>query len=390
MARVRLPSMWRSCALASLVLLTSSPALSQGGVAGISPSAFPQQRTVAQLPTASSASHGQRIVTDGASSTDCTVGGGSTTLICLDTGSAWTAVGSGGGGGSGDITAVGSCTTGACFQSETARHALLAPVLGGIATFRAITEADISDLGTYATTTHATTHSDGGTDEITAENLATSCTDGQILEASSGGWVCAADDTGGSVPGSDTQVIFNDSGAFGADADLTFDGLDLDLGGDLEMGTQAFVFDASTAGTNAITISKSSKGIKMSGNSNYFTVTSNVAAFPASVWVMETASLTNPFITWDYSFRASGLGGSGHVGALISNSVAVLEWENDGTDTKVTMTDVYRSEPRATAPASCTLGDFYVDSSGALCGCNTSNAWEISDDLSDGGSPNCT
>lgn len=45
--------------------------------------------------------------------------------------------------------------------------------------------------------THASEHSDGGADEITAENLATSCTDGQILEALSGGWVCGTDDSGG-------------------------------------------------------------------------------------------------------------------------------------------------------------------------------------------------
>lgn len=46
--------------------------------------------------------------------------------------------------------------------------------------------------------THASEHSDGAADEIVADNLATACSDGQILEASGGGWVCAVDNAGGS------------------------------------------------------------------------------------------------------------------------------------------------------------------------------------------------
>lgn len=48
-----------------------------------------------------------------------------------------------GGGGAGDITAVGGCTTGACFQLVTEGTFFAAPVGDGVATFRAITEADL-------------------------------------------------------------------------------------------------------------------------------------------------------------------------------------------------------------------------------------------------------
>ncbi|HDY72900.1 MAG TPA: hypothetical protein ENH90_01955 [bacterium] len=32
--------------------------------------------------------------------------------------------------------------------------------------------------------------------------------------------------------------------------------------------------------------------------------------------------------------------------------------------------------PQATAPATCVIGDFYVDTSGAYCGCSSTNTWE--------------
>jgi hypothetical protein len=59
--------------------------------------------TVAALP----ASHPLSIVTNGASGTDCTVGGGSTRVLCAWNGSAWASIGGGaGGGGTGDVTDV--------------------------------------------------------------------------------------------------------------------------------------------------------------------------------------------------------------------------------------------------------------------------------------------
>lgn len=61
----------------------------------------PPEVTVATLP----ASHGLSIVTDGTTSTDCTVGGGSTKAWCWWNGSAWAAL-PGSGGGSGTITGV--------------------------------------------------------------------------------------------------------------------------------------------------------------------------------------------------------------------------------------------------------------------------------------------
>jgi hypothetical protein len=56
-------------------------------------------------------------VTDGTSSTDCTVGGGSTTVVCQYTGSAWTAVG---GTGTGSVTSVSSGNLSPLFTTSVA------------------------------------------------------------------------------------------------------------------------------------------------------------------------------------------------------------------------------------------------------------------------------
>lgn len=78
-----------------------------------------------------------------------TAPGGQNTYACTsqDTWSLQGDGGSGGGSGSGDITAVGSCTSGDCFQNETANTVLAAPSGSpGVASFRALVPADIPDL----------------------------------------------------------------------------------------------------------------------------------------------------------------------------------------------------------------------------------------------------
>lgn len=66
--------------------------------------------SVASLPTPNPAQQWRvQIVTDGSTSTDCTVGGGANNVFCADNGGAWIPLGgSGGGGGSGTVTVVGA------------------------------------------------------------------------------------------------------------------------------------------------------------------------------------------------------------------------------------------------------------------------------------------
>jgi hypothetical protein len=58
-------------------------------------------KTVATLPTAASSQYRVYLVTDGASTTDCTVGSGANPVVCVSNGTTWTGIGGGGGGGGG-------------------------------------------------------------------------------------------------------------------------------------------------------------------------------------------------------------------------------------------------------------------------------------------------
>jgi hypothetical protein len=71
-------------------------------------------------------------VLDGASASDCTSGGGSTQVVCYWDGTAWVAAS--GASGSGDVTAVGDCASGACFNG-TQGTTLTFNNAGGDATF---------------------------------------------------------------------------------------------------------------------------------------------------------------------------------------------------------------------------------------------------------------
>src|SRR5689334_20674734 len=65
------------------------------------------------------ANHGIVIVTDGSTSSDCTVGGGANKVPCWWNGSAWIALGSGGGGGgTGDLTDVTGTSNEICVSNS--------------------------------------------------------------------------------------------------------------------------------------------------------------------------------------------------------------------------------------------------------------------------------
>ena len=59
-----------------------------------------------------------------------------------------------------------------------------------------------------------------------------------------------------------------------------------------------------------------------------------------------------------------------------SGDGAALFAEHRGGGVAVKLDGVLRMTPRASAPASCELGDLYVHDSGALCFCNGALAWE--------------
>lgn len=224
--------------------------------------------TVAQLPAASTAGR-IAVVTDGASDTDCTSGGGSTVNLCIDSGTAWVIAGDGTSASGADAVSVDSSavvdpnfvSTGDIDFVNTSNTITANINTGSIvnADINASAAIDISKTalvaGTNITLSTNTLNVDdafllnngdtatgtydfgGATFEIpNSTSLPGTCTVGQIYmdtDASTGQRIYACESTNtwalqggsgaGSAAGSTTQVQFNSSGSFAGDAGLTYD-----------------------------------------------------------------------------------------------------------------------------------------------------------------------
>ncbi len=55
-----------------------------------------------------------------------------------------------------------------------------------------------------------------------------------------------------------------------------------------------------------------------------------------------------------------------------ANNVLAITIDSSQT---VTIEDLFAINPKASAPATCSIGDFYVDTSGAACACSAANTW---------------
>ncbi len=120
--------------------------------------------------------------------------------------------------GTGDVTAVGDCTDSDCFTADgtgnnlwfegtgaDAGEVLLTADDPGVTDYTVTLPAETGTVCTtgsvctgYESDTHAAEHSDGAADEIVATNLASPCTDAQVLGGTAvvGGVECQTDDTG--------------------------------------------------------------------------------------------------------------------------------------------------------------------------------------------------
>lgn len=107
------------------------------------------------LPAASAGNAGYiTIISDGTSSSDCTVGGGSSISLCRSTGSVWASIGGGGGGGS---PAFGSITTGSNTSATmtVGTGASLVPTGSGAINATKVVDSNQNNAVTVNTTTNA-------------------------------------------------------------------------------------------------------------------------------------------------------------------------------------------------------------------------------------------
>lgn len=70
------------------------------------------------------------------------------------------------------------------------------------------------------------------------------------------------------------------------------------------------------------------------------------------------------------------LNGDGAGADLVLGSAQDIQIYGTSADNSLTTTaEIFRLAPIATAPATCSIGDFYVDTSGAACACTAADTW---------------
>ena len=108
-----------------------------------------------------------------------------------------------GGGGSGDITSVGDCATGACFQSVPANQVFAAPDgAAGQAAFRALVDADLPSTNALDSELHAQSHVLATTAGLGADHTTSGLTAGQVLRATAAGAAAFQSIQDGDLPAS--------------------------------------------------------------------------------------------------------------------------------------------------------------------------------------------
>lgn len=172
------------------VLKNQANTYSGGGLQDFSSAALkPPTTTVASLPAASGATNQVYLVLDGASSSDCTTGSGSTRVLCSSNGTAWSPVA----GGSGS----GASPGGTSGQLQTNNGS------GG---FNGIT---ISGDSTLNSTTGFMTNTGLQTKPVSA----TAPTTGQMLQFNGTQWAPTTINGGTGTPGGSTYDLQINSGA---------------------------------------------------------------------------------------------------------------------------------------------------------------------------------
>ena len=378
--------------LALLLALLATPASAQWFIQ------IPRDYAVGGEPTCNAARNGRIIaITDGADATDCTVGSGAETVLCQCDGTTWTA---GGGAaisaGDSNVTVVDAGAGEVQFNLD----GVLALTIG-------------ADSGSfYATFSGGIATSDAAVTDVTidaadAQAAAVTNQDGGHIILTPG-----ANATGGGADG----IIQLNLADGNAGAIIT------GLNNDVNKPALSIGQYLPATGTNWIG----------------FTAQSHSSATTASVWTMirnvwKTAlypdrlevnnswgarlEITLPSVTEPaYGFKSDPGLGMYRVGAdqlgFTAGAELVVDVLNNGTDSTVTVTedstqagagfiyedsggtdlvtmgpgtvvalpnttvtDVLTVTPQATAPATCSIGDLYIDTSGAACACSATNTW---------------
>jgi len=159
---------------------------------------------------------------------------------------------------------------------------------------------------------------------LTAGELALNTNDGKLYYKNSGGTVTVLAGAGGTgvVAGSNTQIQFNNSGVFGASANLTWSGTVL--------GTTGFTAssDSSFTSTGALTISKGTTGQRptaVSGMLRFNTTTTEFEGYNGTTWAsVGGAALSNDTSTASNVYPLFAAATSGTASTLYTSNAKFL------------------------------------------------------------------
>lgn len=157
---------------------------------------------------------------------------------------------------------------------------------------------------------------------LVAGELALNTNDGKLYYKSSGGSVTVLAGAGGTgvVAGSNTQIQFNNSGVFGASANLTWSGTALAVTGTVAVtGALTATLDSTFSSTGAVTLSKGTTGQQpgspVTGMLRYNTTTNQFEGYSGATpaWAgVGGATLSNDTSTasFEYPLFAAATSGS--------------------------------------------------------------------------------
>lgn len=223
----------------------------------------------------------------------------------------------------------------------------------------AILEGDSRLTDARDPTAHAASHAENASDELLAEALGTACGSGVPIEGDgSGGLACGTDDTGGSPAGS-SGALQASNGAGG----LADSGLAGAAGGLVATGTiQAGNGSASTP------------GLRFSDGSGLYIQSANILSISLAGVRKFQLRLDGANATFQATNNIAGDGLCADSTGYACLKLSASSGPTLGTG-PVTVQDILKITPKATAPATCAIGDFYVDTSGAACACSATNTW---------------
>jgi hypothetical protein len=184
-----------------------------------------------------------------------------------------------------------------------------------------MSQAGFTPISLYFSTTAAAVPSAGN---LANGELAINITDGKLYYKSNAGVVTLLAGAGGTgiVAGSNTQIQFNNSGVFGASANLTWSGTVL--------GTTGFTAssDSSFTSTGALSISKGTTGQRptpVSGMFRFNTTTTEFEGYNGTAWAsVGGAALSNDTSTATDVFPLFANATSGSASTLFTSNAKLL------------------------------------------------------------------